>query len=176
MPATHPARAERPPWNPYLAGIALGLVLLATFLVFGRGLGASGTANRLALTLVSVLAPEHAAANPAIAAIRAHGPPLQNWLCFEVLGVLLGGLLGAATAGRLRFRVMRGPRIGVPGRLALALTGGALMGFAARIARGCTSGQALSGGAVFSVHSWIFMLAVFAGGYAMAWFVRREWR
>ena len=26
-------------WNPYLAGIALGLVLLTTFLVMGRGLG-----------------------------------------------------------------------------------------------------------------------------------------
>jgi len=50
------------------------------------------------------------------------------------------------------------------------------MGFAAKLARGCTSGQALSGGALMSVGAWAFMLAVFAGGYAAAWFLRRQWR
>ncbi len=29
-------------WNPYLAGIALGLVLLSSFLIMGKGIGASG--------------------------------------------------------------------------------------------------------------------------------------
>ena len=47
---------------------------------------------------------------------------------------------------------------------------------AAKLTRGCTSGQALSGGAVQSVGSWAFMLSVFAGGYAAAYFVRRQWR
>ena len=54
--------------------------------------------------------------------------------------------------------------------------GGVIMGFAARFARGCTSGQALSGGALLSVGSWVFMMAVFAGGYLMAPLVRRQWR
>ena len=31
------------------------------------------------------------------------------------------------------------------------------------------------GGAVLSVGAWMFMLSVFAGGYAFAWFVRRQW-
>ena len=35
-------RAPAPYMNPYLAGIGLGLVLLASFVVMGRGLGASG--------------------------------------------------------------------------------------------------------------------------------------
>jgi hypothetical protein len=60
-------------------------------------------------------------------------------------------------------------------RLGFAFGGGLLMGLAARAARGCTSGQALSGGAAMSVGAWIFMLSVFAGGYGMAWFVRRQW-
>jgi hypothetical protein len=60
--------------------------------------------------------------------------------------------------------------------MALAIGGGVVMGFAAKLSRGCTSGQALSGGAVMSVGSWAFMLSVFAGGYAMAWFPRRQWR
>jgi uncharacterized membrane protein YedE/YeeE len=49
------------------------------------------------------------------------------------------------------------------------------MGIGARIGRGCTSGQALSGGALLSVGSWIFMMAVFAGAYCTAYFVRKEW-
>ena len=37
-------------WNPYVAGILLGLVLLSSFLVMGKGLGASGPANRMGVT------------------------------------------------------------------------------------------------------------------------------
>ena len=45
----------------------------------------------------------------------------------------------------------------------------------AKIGLGCTSGQALTGGALLNMGSWMFMLMVFAGGYAAAWFVRKQW-
>jgi uncharacterized membrane protein YedE/YeeE len=169
---------EKPFWNPYLAGIVLGLVLLATFLIMGNGLGASGAANRLAVAAVDKVAPQHAAATPKMRSLKSkrHGI-LDNWFIFELLGVFLGGIIGAYTGGRLkRGHVIRGPRISVRSRLFLAVFGGVLMGFAARLARGCTSGQALSGGALLSVGSWAFMLAVFAGGYALALVVRRQWQ
>jgi hypothetical protein len=50
-----------------------------------------------------------------------------------------------------------------------------LAGFASRLAQGCTSGQALSGSALLLSGSLVFLLCVFAGGYAAAWFVRRQW-
>lgn len=163
-------------WNPYAAGVALGLVLLASFLVFGKGLGASGAANRVAVTAAAAVAPAHVQANPTMAPLFKAGHPLDNWLVFEVLGVFLGGLVAAYTAGRLRRgKVEKGPRISPQARFMFALLGGTIMGVAARLARGCTSGQALSGGALFSVGSWVFMLAIFAGGYAMAHFMRRQW-
>ncbi len=163
-------------WNPYLAGIALGLVLLTTFLVMGKELGASGAANRIGVFIAEVLAPAHVAANPNLAATKGdRSNVLDDWLVFEVLGVFLGGALGAVTAGRFGAKVIRGSATTIPVRLAFAFSGGVLMGLAARAGRGCTSGQALSGGAVLSVGAWIFMLSVFAGGYAFAWFVRRQW-
>jgi uncharacterized protein len=163
-------------WNPYLAGMALGLVLLTSFLVMGKGLGASGAANRVGVFIAQVFAPAHVAANPALAATKGdRASVLDDWLVFEVLGVILGGALGAITAGRFGAKVIRSAGTSVATRLAFASGGGVLMGLAARAARGCTSGQALSGGAVLSVGSWIFMLSVFAGGYAFAWFVRRQW-
>ncbi|UCF69654.1 MAG: YeeE/YedE family protein [Acidobacteriota bacterium] len=163
--------------NPYLAGVGLGLVLLAAFVVMGRGLGASGAFTSLTAIAVEAVAPEHTRANEFYAGYleRGVGHPLKTWLLFEVLGVLVGGFLSGALAGRVGRRIEKGPRAALGTRLALAFAGGALMGYGAKLARGCTSGQALSGGAVLNVGSWAFMLMVFAGAYALAWFVRRQW-
>lgn len=162
-------------WNPYLAGIALGLVLLTSFLVLGKGLGASGAANRFGIFVTGAVAPEHVAANRSMASTVGDAHPLDDWLVFEVFGVILGGAIGAVTAGRFGAKVIRNAQTSVAKRLTFAFSGGLLMGLAARAARGCTSGQALSGGATLSVGAWMFMLSVFAGGYAFAWFVRRQW-
>jgi hypothetical protein len=163
-------------WNPYLAGVALGLVLLTSFVVMGKGLGASGASFRIGVAALSVFAPVHVATAPGLRSVAATGAPLDDWLVLEVLGVLLGGLVGAYTSGRLGAEVLRGPRASVGLRLGMAIGGGLLMGFAAKLARGCTSGQALSGGAMLSAGSWAFMMMVFAGGYAVAWTLRRAWR
>ncbi|HET7824794.1 MAG TPA: YeeE/YedE thiosulfate transporter family protein [Anaeromyxobacter sp.] len=161
-------------WNPYLAGVALGLVLAATYLVMGTGLGASGGSLRMGVAALSAVAPDHVAATPALA--RAAASEHAGWLVYELAGVVLGGLVAAYTSGRLKAEVLKGPRISTAGRLALALAGGVLMGAAAKLTRGCASGQALTGGALLSVGSWVFFLSFFAGGYGLAWFVRREWR
>ena len=163
-------------WNPYLAGIALGSVLLASFLLLGKGLGASGAVNRIAVTALGAVAPEHVASKPYMAELAGDGrSPLDSSIVFELFGVFLGGTVAAASAGRWKRQITGGTRISVPARLSFAFGGGVLMGMAARLARGCTSGQALSGGAVLSLGSWIFMFSVFAGGYALAYFMRRQW-
>lgn len=163
-------------WNPYLAGFALGLVLLATFLIMGKGLGASGGVNRVAVFALDTVASSHADNTPYMARLKSGNPNLlDSYFVFEILGVFLGGSVSAFAAGRLKRDVVRGPNITVGKRLMFAITGGVIMGVAARLARGCTSGQALTGGAILSVGSWVFMLSVFAGGYALAYFVRRQW-
>lgn len=164
--------------NPYLAGFMLGLVLLASFLVLGSGLGSSGAATRAGIAAAHAVAPETVEANPYFGQYVGEGKPpiFDDWLVFMVIGVFLGGLTGALSAGRFKREIVRGPRMSAAGRIGLAILGGVLMGVAARFSRGCTSGQALSGGALLSVGSWIFMMAVFAGGYLAAPFVRRQWR
>lgn len=163
-------------WNPYLGGALLGLVLLAAFVLMGWGLGAASASWRIGVAALDVLAPDHVAGTATLEAAKAHGSALDDWIVFEVGGMVLGGVVAAWTAGRLRREVLKGAAFGSGSRLAFALGGGVLMGAAARMARGCTSGQALSGGAVMSVGAWVFMLAVFAGGYAVAPLVRRQWR
>ena len=171
------SREPAPYMNPYLAGVGLGLVLLTAFVVMGRGLGASGAFSSLLAWLIDGVATEHARGNEFYLGYLENGigHPLKSWLVFEVIGLLIGGFISGALAGRLKKTVERGPRITSGRRLALAFAGGALMGVGAKLARGCTSGQALSGGAMLGVGSWAFMMMVFAGAYATAWFVRRQW-
>ncbi len=57
----------------------------------------------------------------------------------------------------------------------LAFGGGFLAAFGAKIAKGCTSGQALTGGSILNVGSLVFMVSVFLAAYALAYFVRKEW-
>lgn len=170
------SRAPRPYADPYFAGVALGLVLLAAFVVAGRGLGASGAFGSSAAALVSATAPQRAASSAYFARYTAASGPWQEWLLFEIAGVIAGGFLSALIAGRLSASVVRGERIGVGGRLAAAFGGGAIMGVGAVLARGCTSGLALTGGALLSVGSWLFMLTLFAVAYLLAPLLRRAWR
>jgi uncharacterized membrane protein YedE/YeeE len=170
--------APRPFWNPYVGGVVLGLVLLGSFLVMGNGLGASGATTRVGIGIAHTIAPEAVEGNAYFAPYVGPGKNvLDDWLVFEVLGVFLGGAIGAYSAGRMRRGVTMGPRMTSVGkRLAFAFVGGVLMGIAARFGRGCTSGQALTGGSLLSVGSWVFMMMVFAGGYLFAPLVRRQWR
>lgn len=176
--AVHAKVHEPKPYsNPYLVGIGLGLVLLAAFVIMGRGLGASGAFSSLVASGVNQVAPDHAASNTYYQEYIGDGTvnPLKDWLVFEVLGVFVGGLISGLLAHRIKIKVEKGDRISTRNRLIFAFVGGGLMGFGAKLARGCTSGQALTGGALLNLGSWVFMMMVFAGAYGMAYFMRRQW-
>jgi uncharacterized membrane protein YedE/YeeE len=165
--------------DPYLAGVGIGLVLLAAYVVAGRGLGASGAFASVAAGLHAAFAgTAEAAASPAVAPYLTNGvaSPLSDWLVLELAGVALGGFTSAWLAGRTRMTIERGPAVGNSSRIAAAFSGGVLMGVGAKLARGCTSGQALTGGALLSVGSWIFIATCFAAGYLAAPMARRLWR
>lgn len=163
-------------WPPYAAGAGLGLTLLASFVVMGQGLGASGGFTRYLVAVLHALAPGYVSASPYWSNYAQPGAsPLFDYLVFELIGAALGGFVSGWLSGRLRLTVEKGPRITARTRCALALGGGILTGMGARLARGCTSGLALSGGAVLSAGAFAFMMAVFAAGFAGAYFMRRYW-
>lgn len=165
-----------PYMNPYLAGIGLGLVLLAAFVISGRGLGASGAIMRTVVKAEKVVAQGHVDSNEYLSTYGGGDTdPWDEWLVLETLGVIIGGLISGAAGRRIRKEINHGPRISPARRLVFATAGGAFFGYGARLARGCTSGVALTGGATLAVGSWITMLCIFAGAYALAWALRRLW-
>jgi uncharacterized membrane protein YedE/YeeE len=169
-------RQEKAYVNAYWAGILLGIVLFASFFVTGNGLGASGGLNRILVFFEDLVAPGHVNRTPYLLAMAGGAKnPLDSWVVYVTIGTVLGGLVSGWRNGRFKVETVRGPNISPRMRWMMAFIGGALMGYGARFARGCTSGQALSGGAVLSVGSWAFMFAVFAGAYALAYFIRNFW-
>ncbi|MCX5874439.1 MAG: YeeE/YedE thiosulfate transporter family protein [Deltaproteobacteria bacterium] len=165
-------------WNPFVAGIALGLVLLLTFYIMGTGLGASGAVARTAAVVTHAIDPQLVEKNQYFKEFYKPGGdhPLVDWMVFEVIGVFIGGIVAVLTARRFNISVGKGASFPVILRLILAFGGGIIGGIGTRFAMGCTSGQALSGGATMALGSWVFMMMVFATAFVAAYFVRKEWQ
>ena len=169
-------KEPRPYANPYLAGTLLGVVLFLSFYTTGGGLGASAALSHIQTGVLDWFAPAHVDRTAYFAEMAGGSRNTWDYTgVYMLVGALVGGLVSGLINRRVKLELRKGPNISTPTRVVFALLGGAIMGYGARLARGCTSGQALSGGAVLSVGSWAFALSIFAAGYAMAWFVRRLW-
>ena len=148
--------------NPYVAGTLLGLVLLSAMFLSGRGLGASGGIKYAMVAIVGAVDKDHAMESPYYSKYFENGEsPLKNWLALEVFGMVLGGFISGALSHRLKFKVEKSPKITNRKRLLFAFLGGVFFVYGAQLARGCTSGAALSGMAVLSVAGFVTMIAIF---------------
>lgn len=167
----------KPYMNPYAAGVLLGLVLLLTIYITGRGLGASGAVKTIVAGTVETVANAHyqsAEFYRNYAAEHAESP-WKSWLLFEIVGVVIGAFVSGVISNRVQLKFEKGPRISNRVRIVGALLGGLLFGFGSQLGRGCTSGSALSGMAVMSLGGILTMLAIFGGAYALAFFFRKLW-
>ena len=163
-----------PYMNPLLAGILLGMVLLATFVVTGHGLGATGFTTRLAAWIGMYVAPVATNANDYLGGMVEEGKPLNAWITWQVIGVAIGALLSAFLAKRIHIQLDGKKFLGGAKRPWTALCGGVLAGFGARIAAGCTSGLGLSGAAVLSLAGFTFLGTFFAVGLLASRFLKEE--
>lgn len=164
---------KRPDWPWWQAGAALGLLNALVFYTANYYLSASTTFSRASGMIARALAPEHVAANAYWQKVK----PELDWQFMLVLGIPLGALLASRLGGTFRltdapgetFSARFGPRSAA--RWTVGLLGGVLVGFGARLADGCTSGHALSGGAQLALSSWLFFASFLASGTAAAWLI-----
>lgn len=163
--------------NPYFGGILLGILLLVTFYITGRGLGASGAVKSAVVTTVDKISSNHAEQNAYYGKfISTDRSPMFNWMVFESIGMIIGGLISGILYGRVKkLRVERSPKISSTTRLLVAAIGGILFGFGSQLARGCSSGAALSGTASFSFGGLLVMMILFGTGFIVAYFFKKLW-
>jgi len=167
----------KPFMNPYFAGFALGLILLTTIYITGRGLGASGGVKSVVMSVVKNVAPDHYATAPYYQKSEKEHPgsPLRSWLFFEIIGVFIGAFFSGVISDRVGLKLEKGNGVRNGTRILTAIAGGLLFGFGSQLGRGCTSGSALSGMAVMSFGGIITMLAIFGAAYMLAYFFRKLW-
>jgi uncharacterized protein len=162
--------------SPLAAGLGLGATLYLSFLLTGHGLSAFGFFRDLTASLAVWVKPFWTAENPYLLTFLYEDGPLSTWIAWEVAGIGVGALAGSLAANRFRFKIERGPRISSGTRLIFALLGGMLTGLGAGLARGCTSGLGLSGGAVLSAGAFVFLIAFFLAGLLASVFLKSLWR
>lgn len=164
-----------PAWSPYLVGSLIGILVLSTLALAGKKIGASSAYSDTAGMLGRLIAPNHIATLP----YYQKSKPMIGWTFTIVLGAILGSFLAAWTGGELtgtylqdmwvaRFGADSGMLRGI-----VALLGGAMMAFGARMAGGCTSGHGISGTLQLAVSSWIAVICFFIGGIAAAMLIYR---
>lgn len=162
-------------WNPYIGGVVLGTMLFLTFLIASQGFGASGTFSRLTAQAL-VNSDASWLDNAYVASYFKHGNnALLNWTVIETVGIFIGGFLSAILANRLSISPDKASSYPLFKRFFWAFIGGIIVAFSTRLARGCTSGQGLDGMATFSVGSWIFMFAAFAGALIFSPLFKKQW-
>lgn len=162
-------------WSPYFAGALLGVVGILAVALSNSLLGASGGFENLAGILGKAIAPglfDNIYFNNVM-------PAAITWQLILLVGVFFGGMLGALTAGKLRWSwVPEKQWAKVFGtarwkRWALAFAGAIVLEYGAGIAGGCTSGLAISGGMLLAPAAFLFMLGMFASGIVTALIVYR---
>lgn len=157
---------DRGAWNPLLVGALIGVLAWFTFYFSAKPIGASSFYATVTGFILKLVAP---ASLKKLEYYREH-PPKVNWEFLFVLSAIAGAFLAALSGGE--FSVQTLPKMwsdhfgseSLPKYAAVSVAGGALMGFGARMAGGCTSGHGISGTLQLAVSSWIALVCFFVGG------------
>jgi uncharacterized membrane protein YedE/YeeE len=142
------------PWPFWLAGLAIGGFVPLFALLSGKALGvSSGYAEACSL-----------------------GKPAgsERWKLWFALGLPLGGLAGAFATGSLHVAgsssaIAEQFHVHGTAHYLLLAVGGALVGYGARMAGGCTSGHSIVGIALGAKSSLVATIGFMIGGFAATW-------
>ncbi|MCH9621599.1 MAG: hypothetical protein S4CHLAM20_10230 [Chlamydiia bacterium] len=153
-------------WSPYLVGAFIGLLLTA-LLSIGYKIGVSTGISRVGALVEQVVSGSHIESTPYFAGLLSDYV-IFNWKILFIVGMFLGAYASARLTPKKNeaSNTLWTKAFGTSKarRNVAAFAGGFLLLFGARLANGCTSGHAISGGAQLAVTSWVFMMALFAVG------------
>ena len=156
-------------WSPYVVGAAIGVLSWCTFLISRKAIGCSTAYARTAGMIARWFRGGRVDEQPYYREFK----PVIDWEWMLVLGIVIGSFISALLAGDLRWQAVPATWAAVFGhgivvRFLVALAGGALLGFGARWANGCTSGHGISGTMQLALSSWVSAICFFIAGILTA--------
>lgn len=156
-------------WSPYAVGIGIGVLSWFTFLISRKPLACSTTFAKTSGMIERVFRGENVDLKPYYQKEKL----LVDWQWMLVAGIVIGSFISALLSGDFHWQWV--PRVWENSfgsspflRVGVALLGGAVIGFGARWADGCTSGHGISGTLQLAVSSWISAACFFIGGILTA--------
>lgn len=158
-----------PEWSPYLAGAGIGVLSWVAFLLSDKPLGVCTAFAKTAGMIERKWTKGASLERPYWKIV----PPGIDWQWMVVLGILIGGFLSAWLSGTFMPDLVPDMFAAAFGnsaafRILTAILGGLLLGFGARMAGGCTSGNGISGGLQLQITSWTAVVCFFVAGIATA--------
>lgn len=151
-------------WSPYVVGVLIGILSWITFGYMDKILGVSSTLVHIVALIENTFWPEHVKNLTYL-----HNKLSINWQFLFVIGIFIGSFLAALTSGTFSTNLL--PKIWSDrfrtSKLKFyvgSFLGGILLLIGARLAGGCTSGLALSGGLELSLSGWVFFPSFFISG------------
>ncbi len=159
-------------WSPYVAGAGIGILVCLAFLLSNRPIGCSSGFVKAEGLIEKTISPAHAAKKVYFREIV----PELDWALMLIPGIVIGAFISSVLSGQFQFILVPATWSATFGntpvlRIIAAVLGGALIGFGARWAGGCTSGHGISGSIQLSLASIITAVCFFAGGIGMAMFL-----
>ncbi|MEX3611077.1 YeeE/YedE family protein [Rothia sp. LK2588] len=137
-------------WNPYATAVVVGIIAMLAF----PASWATGRQGGLGITTPSANAVQYLGTGDA---------KFVDWGVLLVGGILLGSYIAAKASGEFKVRVPDAKTIMRSG------VGGALMGWGAAWAGGCSIGNGLVETALFSWQGWVALVAMILGTGAAAY-------
>ncbi|GAW92023.1 YeeE/YedE thiosulfate transporter family protein [Calderihabitans maritimus] len=142
-------------WTYWFGGLLLALLNIILFAATQKPWGISLAIAKWGVKIARVFG-----SHPEKWAYFQHGHDIRGEDTWMILGMIAGSLLSTLLSSDFRWIKIRRRR-----QIILALGGGALMGFGARLAHGCNVGAFFSAISSQSLHGWVFAIFVFAGAY-----------
>ena len=168
-------KLKKASWNPYIAGVLLGILavssVVVTTLVLGKAkyLGASTTYVRVAGFVEKLFLNDHVLSNEYFQSKKIK----IDWQMMLVFGIFIGSLVSSLIGKD--FKIEKLPpmwkeRFGESSlkRGIVSFTGGFIAIFGARLAGGCPSGHGLSGVMQLAVSGFIAMVFFLVAGILVA--------
>ncbi len=157
------------PWPFWVGGILIGLLVPLLYYFYNTALGVStGYGN-----LVKIVIPP----SRSIKWIKESFAETVSWRVFFIAGIVIGAFISSLLSGQAGFTMAMGVFTSATGWPFLLnalyfFFGGLLLGFGARVARGCTSGHSIHGIANLHISSIIATILFLIGGIAAANLIR----